>query len=135
MYRIIEAVKQDGKETQSWYSFETEAEARVEYETKLGANMKTDIYSASLLALVDNVGNVICNKKIGEDALSPRLMEVKATSKEETSLTKYDTDNLVEANFHSKWGAAIKNSSVQSEMLLGFDGEGNAIVSTYWVRN
>ena len=134
MFKLIEVVKQNDKESQAWYPFESATEAKGEYESKLGANMKSDAYQASLLILIDNEGDVIDNCKVGEDALSPRLIEVKVTNAETTDISKYETPKLVEANFHSKWGAAIKNQNVRAETLLGINGDGSTIAFTYWVR-
>lgn len=133
MYRLIEIVKQNDTESQAIYPFEDYTSAKGEFETKVGADMKSDAYSAFTLMVLDNIGAVLDVKHIGEE-LTPRLIEVKVTDTEEPDISKYDTTQLVEANFHSKWGAAIKNDAVRAEMLRGIDGFGGTICYTYWVR-
>lgn len=133
MYRLIEITKQNDKESQAIYPFEDYTSAKGEFETKVGANMKSDAYSAFTLMVLDNIGAVLDVKHIGEE-LTPRLIEVKVTDTEEPDISKYDTTQLVEANFHSKWGAAIKNDAVRAEMLRGIDGFGGTICYIYWVR-
>lgn len=133
MYRLIEIVKQNDTEAQAIYPYETLTEAKGEYETKVGADMKSDAYSAFTLMIIDNTGKIVDSKHEGEE-LTPRLIEVKVVEAEEADISKYNTVELVEANFHSKWGAAIKNANVKAEMLLGIDGNGGQTVYTYWVR-
>ena len=154
MFRLIQIVKNtsDEKEVQSIYEYEDGIEAKGEYETKLGNNMKSDLYTAVLMILLDNDGDIVDKCKYdkpveptpseeGEEpqadvkySFLPRLFEVKVTNEEVATLAKYDSVAEVSANFHSKWGAAIKNNKVRAEMLRGFDGEGNSIEFTYWVR-
>ena len=133
MYRLIEITKQNDKESQAIYDYESEIDAKGEYESKLGANLKSDDYSAFTLILIDNVGNIIDSYHKG-DELSPRLIEVKTTDTDAKDMAKYASVDLVIANFHSKWGAAIKDNSVKAEMLLGIDGNGGTVAYTYWVR-
>jgi hypothetical protein len=155
MFRLIQIVKNtsDEKEVQSTYDYEDRIEAKGEYETKLGNNMKSDLYSAVLMILLDNEGDIVDKCKYdkpvepapseeGEEeqqedvkySFQPRLFEVKVTNEEIATLSKYDSTDEVSANFHSKWGAAIKNNQVRAEMLRGFDGNGGTIEFTYWVR-
>lgn len=133
MYRLVEIVKQNGTESQAIYPFEDYTSAKGEFETKVGADMKSDAYSAFTLMVLDDIGAVVDVKHVGE-GLSPRLIEVKTTDEEVPNISKYDTTDLVEANFHSKWGAAIKNDAVRAEMLRGIDNFGGAVCYTYWVR-
>lgn len=133
MYRLIEIVKQNGSESQAIYPFEAYTTAKGEFESKLGANMKSDAYSAYTLIILDNTGKALDNAHDGE-AFRPRLIEVKTTCGEEENITPYDSTELVEANFHSKWGSAIKNDAVRAEMLRGIDGFGGEVCYTYWVR-
>lgn len=133
MYRLIEIVKQNDKESQAIYPYEDYTDAKGEFETKLGANMKSDAYSAYTLIILDNIGKVLDTAHSG-DAFRPRLIEVKTISGEEENITPYDSTELVEANFHSKWGSAIKNDAVKAEMLRGIDGFGGEVCYTYWVR-
>lgn len=133
MYRLIEIVKQNDTESQAIYPFEDYTSAKGEFETKVGADMKSNAYSAFTLMVLDNIGVVLDVKHVGEE-LAPRLIEVKVTDEEEPNISKYDTTQLVEANFHSKWGSAIKNDAVKAEMLRGIDGFGGEVCYTYWVR-
>lgn len=154
MFRLIQIVKNtsDEKEVQSTYEYEDGIEAKGEYETKLGNAMKSDLYSDVLMILLDNEGDIVDKCKYdkpveptpseeGEEpqeavkySFKPRLFEVKVTNEEVATLSKYDSIDEVSANFHVKFGAAIKNAQVKAEMLRGFDGEGNPIKFTYWVR-
>lgn len=136
MFRLIQIVKNtsDEKEVQSTYEYEDGIEAKGEYETKLGNAMKSDLYTAVLMILLDNEGDIVDQCKVGDHVFQPRLFEVKVTNEEVATLAKYDTVAEVSANFHSKWGAAIKNNNVIAEMLRGFDGNGGTIEFTYWVR-
>lgn len=133
MYRLIELVMQNNKEAQAIYPFDTYEEAKGEFETKVGADMKSQAYTGFMLMILDNTGKVLDNKHSG-DVFSPRLIEVKVTDEETPDITPYDSTLLVEANFHSKWGAAIKNDKVKAEMLRGIDGFGGEVCYTYWVR-
>lgn len=136
MFRLIQIVKNtsDEKEVQSTYEYEDGIEAKGEYETKLGNAMKSDLYSAVLMILLDNEGDIVDLCKVGDHIFQPRLYEVKVTNEEVATLSKYESVAEVSANFHSKWGAAIKNNNVKAEMLRGFDGDGMLIEFTYWVR-
>ena len=154
MFRLIQVVKNtsDEKEVQSTYEYEDGIEAKGEYETKLGNAMKSDLYSAVLMILLDNEGDIVDKCKYdkpvdptpseeGEEpqedvkySFQPRLFEVKVADEEVATLAKYESVAEVSANFHSKLGAAIKNSKVKAEMLRGFDGNGGTIEFTYWVR-
>lgn len=133
MYRLIELVMQNNKESQAIYTFDTYEEAKGEFETKVGADMKSQAYTGFILMILDNTGKVLDNKHSG-DVFSQRLIEVKVTDEETPDITPYDSTLLVEANFHSKWGAAIKNDKVKAEMLRGIDGFGGEVCYTYWVR-
>lgn len=133
MFRLIEIVKQNGTESQAIYPYESYTDAKGDFESKVGADMKSDLYSAFTLLIIDSTGKVLDVKHEGEE-ISPRLIEIKAMDTEESNISKYDTIQLVEANFHSKWGAAIKNNAVRTEMLRGIDGFGGEVCYTYWVR-
>ena len=136
MFRLIQIVKNtsDEKEVQSTYEYEDGIEAKGEYETKLGNAMKSDLYTDVLMILLDNEGDVVSQCKDGDHEFKPRLFEVKVTDEEVATLAKYESAAEVSANFHVKFGAAIKNSKVRAEMLRGFDGNGGQIEFTYWVR-
>ena len=136
MFRLIQIVKNtsDEKEVQSTYEYEDEIEAKGEYETKLGNAMKSSLYSAVLMILLNNEGDIVDQCKVGDHEFQPRLFEVKVTDEEVANLAKYESVAEVSANFHSKWGAAIKNNNVKAEMLRGFDENGGTIEFTYWVR-
>lgn len=141
MYRLIEVVKQDGKESQAIYPFEEYLEAKGEYETKLGADMKATAYSGVTLLIIDSAGFVTDVKHTGEE-LRPRLIEIKTKEEEIPDISPYDTEQLVEANLHSKFGAAIKDEDVVSEVIRGIDGKGDTIKDEngketgfiYWIR-
>lgn len=133
MFRLIEITKQSETEAQAIYPYEDYTTAKGEFETKLGANMKSDAFTAYTLMILDNTGKALDTAHEGE-SLSPRLIEVKVTDEEVPNISKYDTVELVEANFHSKWGSAIKNDAVRAIMLRGIDGFGGEVCYTYWIR-
>ena len=134
MYRLLEITKQNDKETQGIYPFEDFTAMEAEYETKLGAWMKNEDVQAELLIMLDGSLNTMGIGKVGNDELSPRLIEVKTTDIEVVDVAKYDTTYLVSANFHSKLGAAMKNEAVTVEVLKGIDGNGNEVEHRSWIR-
>lgn len=143
MYRLIEIVKESesNKESQAIYPYENYIEAKGEYESKLGADMKATSYSALTLLIIDSAGYVSDVKHVGE-ALKPRLIEIKMKDEEISDVSPYENEQLVEANLHSKFGTAIKDANVISEALKGIDGYGKTIKdedgketgSVYWIR-
>ena len=143
MYRLIQVVKEKSKEneTQSIYPFQTFTEAQGEYETKLGQCMKSELYDGYFLVVVDEKGEIpddgqgtMMLAKGGEHSFRPRLLEVKTTTEEEQTLSAYDTVQLVSANLHSKWGAAIKDNTIKIEMLRGLNMTGITGERVYWTR-
>lgn len=136
MYKVAEIVRTaaDNKESQGIYNFETEVEAKGEYESKLGAAMKAAAYNGYIYLLIDGEGKTLDSAHDG-DGFSPRLIDVTVSGETETpNISKYGTDNEVKANFHSKWGAAIKNESIDSIILYGIGDQGQQIAYTYWER-
>ena len=73
MFRLIQIVRNtsDEKEVQSTYEYEDVIEAKGEYETKLGNNMKSNLYTAILMILLDNEGDVVDQCKIGDHVFQP----------------------------------------------------------------
>jgi hypothetical protein len=134
MYRLLEINKTDDKESQSIYPFDDFTAMEAEYETKLGAWMKNESVQAELLVMLDGSLNTIEVGRVGEAELSPRLIEVKTTETEEVTVSKYDSNYLVSANFHSKLGAAMKNEVVTVEILKGVDGNGAELEHRSWIR-
>jgi hypothetical protein len=134
MYRLLEINKTNDKESQSIYPFEDLTSMEAEYETKLGAWMKNESVQAELLVMLDGSLNTIEAGRVGGDELSPRLIEVKTTETEEVTVSKYDSNYLVSANFHSKLGAAMKNEAVTVEVLKGIDGNGTELEHRSWIR-
>lgn len=154
MYRLIDITYSGDKESQAYYNYESLTQAMGEFETKVGSYLKSEAIVASILMVLDNVGNVVTTngntlfntKGVGgvveEGAeptgyeFKPRLIEINTfdTGEETTDISKYDNDQLVETNFHSKWGAAIKNGSMRAKMLKGINGVGSQTCYTYWVR-
>jgi len=156
MYRIIDLTYSGDKEGQAYYNYESLTQAMGAFESKIGSYLKSDAIVASIVMVLDNVGNVVTANgntlfhtkgvgivdpvEEGEEPtgyeFKPRLIEINTfDSGEETmDISKYDTDALVEANFHSKWGAAIQNGSMRAKMLKGINGTGGQTCYTYWVR-
>lgn len=134
MYRLLEISKANDKESQAIYPFEDFTAMEAEYESKLGANMKSDSIQAELLIMLDGSLGTIKAAKVGDSEIQPRLIEVKTTDSEVADIMKYDTTQLVSANFHSKLGAAMKNEAVIIEVLKGIDGNGNEIEHRAWIR-
>lgn len=137
MYRIISLVRtvEDSKESQSIYEYASETEAKGNYELKLGQNSKSDLYDAFTILLLDNVGNVLDSAHKGEE-LTPRLINVNVAEDgtEKANISKYDTTDLVEANFHEKLGSTILNTTDKAVMYRGIDGNGAQVCYEYWVR-
>lgn len=134
MYRLLEINKTNDKESQSIYPFDDLTAMEAEYETKLGAWMKNESVQAELLVMLDGSLNTIEVGRVGEAELSPRLIEVKTTDTEEVTVSKYDSNYLVSANFHSKLGSAMKNEAVTVEILKGIDGNGAELEHRSWIR-
>lgn len=134
MYRLLEINKANDKESQSIYPFDDFTVMVAEYETKLGAWMKNESVQAELLVMLDGSLNTIEVGRVGEAELSPRLIEVKTTETEEATVSKYDSNYLVSANFHSKLGSAMKNNAVIVEILKGVDGNGVELEHRSWIR-
>lgn len=136
MYRLLELTKINGSESQAIYPFESSDAMEAEYETKAGALMKSENVEAALLIMLNGILDTISIIKIGEDTLSPRLIEVKTPieGEEEVNVSKYDTEKLVSANYHSKLGSAMKNVSLKSENLKGINGNGDTIEFRYWIN-
>ena len=156
MYRIIDLTYSGDKESQAYYNYESLTQAMGEFESKIGSYLKSDAIVASIVMVLDNVGNVVTTNgntlfhtkgvgivepvEEGEEPtgyeFKPRLIEINTfdNGEETMDISKYDTNQLVEANFHSKWGTAIKKGSMRAEMLKGIDGFGNQTCYTYWIR-
>ena len=150
MYRIFQLTKAtaDGKEGQSIYSYDSYLDAKGDYETKLGQFMDSDAFSSYAFFLLDNVGNIMDSNvflapvlngdglEVSREAFRPRLFDVtqNADGTESANIAPYDTAEKVEANFHKKYGSAIKNKAVSAIMLRGIDENANPTVYTYWVR-
>lgn len=132
MYRLIEIIYENDKESQALYPFETKDALEGEYETKLGTNMENN--TDCILVGLDNIGTVLFTAKTGEHEFSPRLYEAKSTSEEVVDLAKYDTVELTSARFHKKKGAAIKNDACVQEVLVAFDGNASVFEQCHWVR-
>lgn len=137
MYRIISIVRtvEDSKETQSIYEYNSEVEAKGNYELKLGQNSKSSLYDAVTILLLDNVGNILDSAHVGEE-LTPRLINVNVAEDgtEKANVAPYDTTALVEANYHEKFGKTILNTTDKAVIYRGIDGNGDSVCYTYWVR-
>ncbi len=134
MYRLLEINKANDKESQSIYPFDDFTDMKAEFETKLGTWMKSENVQAELLVMLDGSLNTIEVGRVGEAELSPRLIEVKTTETEDVTISKYDSNYLVSANFHSKLGAAMKNNAVTVEILKGINGNGVELEHMSWIR-
>lgn len=137
MYRLYEITLENGTESQAITSYDTETEALASFHSKYGSQIKSPYYDAQLLIVLDNLGKVVdksYHTQSEDNVISPRLLEVKVTDSEAENASKYDTNDLVIGNFHSKLGSAMANSEVKAEMLRGIDGKGNELVYQYWVR-
>ena len=128
MYRLIGINKKNDTDSQSIYEYETLEEARAEYETKLGASMKTN--DAGFYVILDDIGAIIISEKFGEEDITPRLVDIQTLPDEvKANVAKYDTAELVKANYHSKLGSAMKKpDEVRFIVLRGFNGKGESII-------
>lgn len=139
MYRLIEITFANDKEVQAIYPYEDRTIVEGEFESKLGQAMlnKAD----ELLVAIDDSSEVLINSegqtlvgKVGTHEFSPRLYECKTTDEIVADISKYDDVETLIARFHTKKGAAIKNSAVKQEVLYGFNGNGMQIIKCCWVR-
>ena len=154
-YRLFEVVKKSDKETQRIYptDLKTSApsltEVAAQFEKRLGEAMKATDEQAHSFIIMDNAGEIPNDGNgntyiafVGEDALEPRLWEIKEYIDENTQERvneaiphHYETDKLVEANYHVFLGNAMLNSNVKTEMLRSIDEKGGiAGRYCYWVR-
>lgn len=153
-YRLFEVVKKSDKETQRIYptDLKTSApsltEVAAQFEKRLGEAMKATDEQAHSFLILDNTGAIAHDSGnsyiafVGEDTLEPRLWEVKDYFDEDTQEMvneaiphHYETDKLVEANYHIFLGNAMLNPNVKAEMLRSIDEKGmTAGKYCYWVR-
>ena len=134
MYRLYEVTKKADKETQRILDFPTSVGARGEYETNLSNAIKATDEEAHFLMILDQVGNIVCKKFVGDGEITPRLIDVKSDAEgEHPNMAKYDTLKDVEANFHMKYGSALKKTDVLAIMLRGIDQKGNSLEYVYEV--
>jgi len=138
MYRLLEVTYTNDKESAAIYdNFADETALVAEYETKLGAAMKAEAFKAELLVAFDHTGKIYAQgytSKGEEYTLSPRLIWVQATEEGETAdQAKKDTVDLLEADYHVKKGASMKNAAIKAILLMGVDGMA-VTIDDYWVR-
>lgn len=134
MFRLYEITKKADKETQRILEFNTSIDARGEYESNLANAMKATDEEAHFLMVLDIYGKVVCSAFVGEGEISPRLIDTKVDAEgEHPNMAKYETVDDVHANYHMKYGSALKNASVKAIMLLGLDTKGNPIEYAYEV--
>lgn len=143
MYRLLEVTYTNGKESPALYPtdeqapFASETELMAEYETKLGAAMKADAYKVEYLLAFDHTGKIYGQEYHTKDdtiALNPRLIKVTATKTGETAeQNKKDNLTILEGDYHSSKGSAMKNSSVLAILNMGFNGK-DISINDYWGR-
>jgi len=154
-YRLFEVVKKSDKETQRIYptdlktSSESLTEVAAQFEKGLGNAMKATDEQAHSFLILDNTGEIAHDDNgnsyiafVGDGTLEPRLWEVKEYFDEDTQAWvneaiphHYETDKLVEANYHIFLGNAMLNTNVKAEMLRSIDEKGmTAGKYCYWVR-
>lgn len=143
MFRLVEIVKAalDGKESQAYYEFNSEVDCKGEYEFKLGQAMKSDAYSTFCYFSINNEGDILDKFSYlsnPDDNILPRLFEIKFTegnnSEGDANISKYETLREAQGNFHSKLGSAIKNNSVNKEILCIINEKGLFSDLICWVR-
>lgn len=154
-YRLFEVVKKSDKETQRIYptdlktSSQSLTEVAAQFEKRLGDAMKATDEQAHSFLILDNTGEVPSDSNgnsyiafVGEGTLEPRLWEVKDYFDEDTQKMvneaiphHYETNKLVEANYHLFLGNAMLNTNVKAEMLRSIDEKGNVAGKyCYWAR-
>lgn len=138
MFRLIEITFANDKESQAIYPYDNVIDLEGDYESKLGQAMLNN--TDELLIALDNIGRVVLGSnnaqlsaKVGSHDFAPRLYEVKTTTEEVADLAKYDDENTLHARFHTKKGAAIKNTDVKQEVLFGFANTAQ-LEYCQWVR-
>lgn len=154
-YRLFEVVKKSDKEIQRIYptdlktSSQTLTEVAAQFEKRLGDAIKATDEQAHSLLILDNTGKVASDDSgnsyiafVGNDVIEPRLWEVKDYFDEDTHAWvneaiphHYETDLLVEANYHTFLGNAMLNANVKAEMLRSIDEKGGLVGKyCYWTR-
>lgn len=143
-YRVFQITKdKDGKETQGIYpandAYQTADEAIADYEVRLGTALGSNNTAlATYIMVMDQyVGQAVRSEFIGGDnEISPRLIDIKATQSEgeKANIAKYDTVQDVQSNFHLKLGRAMQNDDVTGFIVYGIDTHGKEIGSTIWSR-
>lgn len=137
LVELTKAASEDKKEAQGIYTFDTDLDAKGEYEFKLGQAMKSEAYSAFCYVLISNNGAVAESKfdATEDELISPRLISVtRAGDTEATDIAKYSTFREVQANFHSKYGATIKDATKTGILLLEINENGSPCDRINWVR-
>ena len=138
MYILYELVYTDKESVGIYTNFETENDLLAEFETKYGQDMKADAYKGVFILAFDHTGKIYASgSDFKEDGItfSPRLMWVESTAEGEgqpNQSKKTDTKEL-EADYHIKKGAAMKNTDIRGILLIGLDGA-NVVINDYWVR-
>ena len=131
MFRLLEITYDGTKESQAIYPYEDAVTLEGDYESKLGQAMLNN--TDELLIALDNIGKALFSGKVGSHDFAPRLFEAKTTTEEVADLAKYDDENTLHARFHTKKGAAIKNTDVKQEVLFGFANTAQ-LEYCQWVR-
>lgn len=137
MYRLVEIVILNDKESQSINDFATETEALASFHSKYGSQICNPYYNAQMLLVLDGSLRTIEHSYHTQDetlVIKPRLIEVKTTTEEAENMAAYDSNDLVIGNFHTKLGSAMNNANVKIEVLKGIDSEGNEIIYDSWIR-
>lgn len=118
--------------------FVDELAVSAEFDTKLGAAMKSSSYKGEILIAFDSTGKIIDSafhyKDNVEAPISDRLIWVTDTNEIETqNQKKCNSLNELEGEAYSKRGAAKRNANVSAHLNLGVTS-GAIVLNDYWVR-
>ena len=118
--------------------FADELAVSAEFDTKLGAAMKSSAYKGEVLVAFDSTGKIIDSafhyKDDVQASISDRLIWVTDTNGVEAqNQKKCNSLNELEGEAYSKRGAAKKNTNVSAHLNLGVTGSA-IVLNDYWER-
>ena len=138
MLYLLEITYTDKESVAIYHDFADELALSAEFDTKLGAAMKSAAYKGEILVAFDQTGKIIDNafhyKEDAHAEIKDRLIWVTDSEGVETSNQKACADlNELQGDAYSKRGAAKKNAAVSSILTLGVTS-GAIILNDYWKR-
>lgn len=138
MYILYEAIYTDKESVGIYTNFETENDLLAEFETKYGQDMKAEAYKGVFILAFEHSGRILASgSDFKEEGItfSPRLLWIESTAEGEgqPNQSKKTDSRELEADYHIKKGAAMKNDSTLGILLLGLDGAA-VMINDYYVK-